>query len=119
MLQSRLMNDGSTFQLRRNVRAIRQASNRRLHQGSRRLNLMHHRPGQWPELCRAVISGFISCGCGARQVFRREGERIIDPDLRLDAEETEIAEIDAKGRGFGDGDFGWVWGGSDHGYIPW
>lgn len=83
MLQSRLMNDGSTFQLRRNVRAIRQASNRRLHQGSRRLNLMHHRPGQWPELCRAVISGFISRGRRAGQVIGSERESIIDPDFRL------------------------------------
>ena len=70
---------------------------------------MHHCPGQGPELCRAVISGFISRGCCAGKVFGGEGEGIIDPDFRLDAEEAEVAEIDAEGRGFGDGDFGWVW----------
>lgn len=100
--------------LRRDVPAIRQASNRRFHQRSRRFNLMHHCSGQGPELCRAVISGFISRGCCAGQVFGGERESIIDPDFRLDAKETEISEIDAEGRGFGDRDFGWVWGGSDH-----
>jgi hypothetical protein len=78
---------------------------------------MHHRPCQRSELQWAVLSGFVSRRRSARKVFRRERESIFDPNFRLDAKEAEIAEIDAEGRGFGDGDFGWVRGGSDHDFF--